>query len=234
MGLAMALKHAEASRVSPLMTSKLILSALLVLLYGQPVGSASRWLTPLQWAGVAMCIVAGISINFTGGRMKTAAIIGIAWSAGSFSLSDWFINRGIAAFTTPEISAYRASLLTGVFGYILTGLIALPLLRRLGSRDPRTWLDSAPFAITWFGAMFGLFTAFALVGIMLGSILQCTRGFITILLGAALMRLGHHHIEPHAPRSVMVRRLAAGLLMFAGITLYVLKDGEQIRALFGH
>src|SRR5271154_3212624 len=67
LALVTALKHAEASRVSPLMTSKLILTATLAAIFGQPVGATSAIITPLQWFAVALCIVAGISINYTGG-----------------------------------------------------------------------------------------------------------------------------------------------------------------------
>jgi drug/metabolite transporter (DMT)-like permease len=224
LALATALKHAEASRVSPLMTSKLIVSSVLVLMNGQPVGGGARFLTPLQWLAVALCVVAGISINFAGGRMKARAAAAIAAAAVSFSLSDWGINKTIAALlTAPQIDPLHASLLTESFSYLVTGLLVLPLLPGLGSRRTADWRDAAPFAFTWFVAMIGLFLAFARVGILLGSILQCTRGFITILLAAGIMHLGHHHIEPHAPPRVVLRRLAAGVLMFVGISLYVLR-----------
>ena len=69
-----------------------------------------------------------------------------------------------------------------------------------------------------------LFVAFAEIGVVLGTILQCTRSFITILIGAGLMMLGYSHIESRQPRRVILGRIAAGVLMFLGITLYIVRD----------
>jgi hypothetical protein len=118
----------------------------------------------------------------------------------------------------------RASLLTESFLFLLLAALATLLLPWLGSRRPKDWRDASPFAVTWFTSMICLFFAFGQIGIVLGTILQCTRGFMTILLGVMLMYLGFEHIEPRQPRSVILRRLAAGLLMFLGITLYIIRD----------
>ncbi|MEO6595007.1 MAG: hypothetical protein ABIP94_09680, partial [Planctomycetota bacterium] len=228
-----ALKHAEASRVGPLMTSKLIMASILVMCFGQPVGDTTRFLTPMRWVAVAMCLAAGLAISLSGGRMKVKALLAIGAAASSYGVSDYGINLTIKSFlTVPGVTAFQASLLTQVLIYLTFLLIGLLLLGWCGSRDAVDWRDAMPFAVTWFGAMVGLFTAFALVGILLGTILQCTRGFITILLAAVVMKLGHHHIEPHASRGVVVRRLAAGLMMFVGIAMYVLKDWETVQGIF--
>jgi hypothetical protein len=59
--------------------------------------------------------------------------------------------------------------------------------------------------------------------------MQCTRGFMTILIGAGLMYLGLEHIEPRQPRAVILRRIAAGFLMFLGISLYIVRDPRNIK-----
>jgi drug/metabolite transporter (DMT)-like permease len=227
--LATALKYAEASRVSPLMTSKLILTATLASLFGQPVGATSAWITPLQWFAVLLCLFAAISINFSGGRIRIKALLAIAAAAGFFALSDYGINLMIKAMlTSPGIDKLHASLLTEVFCYLTTGVLALPLLKPLGSRIQRDWAGAVPFGLAWFVAMVFLFLAFSSVGVLLGSILQCTRGFITIILGAGLMYAGQGHIEAKQPRGVIARRLLAGLLMFVGIALYVIRDPGKL------
>ncbi len=226
--LAIALNHAEASRVSPLMTSKLILTATFAATLGQPVGAATLGITPLQFFAVGLCLLAGLSINFSGGRMKFIAALAIAASASSFAISDFFINLTIKALIVPGIDHTRASLLTESFSYLLTAILLVPLLKPLGSRVKKDWAAALPFAVTWFVAMIFLFNAFSTVGLLLASILQCTRGFITILLAAALMYRGHTHIEPQQSRGIILRRLAAGLLMFLGITLYVIRDPSHI------
>jgi len=96
------------------------------------------------------------------------------------------------------------------------------------------WKDALPFALTWFAAMLLLFYAFSAVDILLTTILQCTRGFLTIVLAYVVMHWGHHHIEPKMPRWILVQRLAAGVLMFVGISLYVVKDVGRLGAVFSH
>jgi drug/metabolite transporter (DMT)-like permease len=222
-GQMMALKHAEASRFSPLLTSKLILSSILVMIYGQPVGGTAAFLSAPQWLAVLLCLVAAVAINTTGGRMKTTAVVAVLWTAANYSISDWYINRLLAALVAvPGIDRFHASLLTQMLGYTMTGVLALPFLPLMGSRKGRDWTDAFPYAALWFVAMIGLFYSFSTVGIIFGSILQSTRGFISILLAAAIMKMGHHHIEPPAPRRILLQRLAAGVLMFGGICLYVL------------
>lgn len=228
--LVVALQHAEASRVSPLMTFKLIISSILVMLYGQPVGGAAAFLTPLQWLAVGICLIAAVSINYSGGRMKSRAILAIVLGSMSFSLSDWNINLMIRdILSTPGMDQFHGSILAGLLSYLATGALALALLPLLGSRRSRDWIEAIPFSLAWFASMICLYTAFASVGILLGSILQCTRGFITIVLAFIIMHRGHHHIEPHAPRGIILRRLAAGVLMFIGISLYVLRDPAHLK-----
>ena len=222
-----ALRHAEASRVGPLMTTKLLFSGLLVLWFGQPVGGSSTHVTVLQWAGVIVCTVAGISINLTGGRMRSQAMWAIAGAAATFSTSDFCINLMIKALLQqPDFAdrRFQASMVAGLLSYLSTGIMAVPLLTKYGSRRLGDWAEAVPFSMVWMSSMVGLYAAFARVGILLGTILQCTRGFITIIFAAALMRAGHHHIEPKTHHAVILRRLAAGILMFIGIVMYVVRD----------
>jgi drug/metabolite transporter (DMT)-like permease len=229
-GLTMALKYAEPSRVSPLLTFKLFVPALLASLWGQPVGATTPGLTIWQWLAVIICVTAAYILNLTGGTLKKRAILGLVLATTVFACSDWSIGCLIRALLQlPHMNNLHASLLAEAISYLTTGLLAIPLLAWQGTKKPRDWLDAAPFGLTWYIAMVCLFLAFSEVGVLLGSILQCTRGFINILLAGALIHLGHEHIEPlHAP-GILLKRLAAGLLMFIGITLYVIRDPAQFK-----
>jgi hypothetical protein len=226
LGLMQAIKIAEPSRVSPLLTIKVVVPALLATVIRQPLGPlANRTMTPWQWVAVVLCIVAGISINQSGGRMRRGALLILLFTATTFALADWAIGLSVAAFlTSPQMTVLRASLLTEAVLFLILCVVAICLLPFFGSRSPRDWRAAFPFALTWFASMIFLFFAFGKVGIVLGSILQCTRGFMTILIGIVLMYLGLEHIEPRQPRAVMFRRLTAGLLMCAAITLYIIRD----------
>ena len=229
-GLTMALKYAEPSRVSPLLTFKLFVPAILASVWGQPVGATTPGLTLWQWLAVIICVTAAYILNLTGGTLKKRAILGLVLATVVFAGSDWSIGCLIRELLKlPHVSNLHASLLAEGISYLATGLLALPLLRWQGSKKLRDWTDAAPFGFTWFIAMIFLFVAFSEVGVLLGSILQCTRGFINILLAGALIHLGHEHIEPlHAP-GVILKRLAAGFLMFIGITLYVIRDPLHLK-----
>jgi hypothetical protein len=221
-----AIKYSEPSRVSPLLTIKVFIPAALATLIGQPVGSAvNRSLTAWQWVAVLLCVIAGISINQSGGRMRLRALVAVIFSASTFAGADWTIGVSEAAFMrTPHMTLLRASLLTESALYLTLVAVALPLLLVFGSRKWRDWRDAAPFGIAWFTAMIFLFFTFGTEGVVLGTILQCTRGFMAILIGIVLMHLGLEHIEPRQSHSVMLRRLAAGFLMFLAISLYLIRD----------
>ncbi|MGN6367323.1 MAG: hypothetical protein ACTHN5_03590 [Phycisphaerae bacterium] len=229
-GLTMALKYAEPSRVSPLLTFKLFVPAILASLWGQPVGATQPGITVWQWIAVIICVTAAYILNLTGGTLRKRAILGLALATLVFACSDWSIGCLIRDLL-PAVnkSNLHASLLAEAIAYLTTGLLAIPLLAWQGTKKPRDWLDAAPFGLTWYIAMVFLFIAFSEVGVLLGSILQCTRGFLNILLAGALIHLGHEHIEPaHAP-GVLLKRLAAGFLMFIGITLYVIRDPVEFK-----
>ena len=226
LGLMQAIKYAEPSRVSPLLTIKILILALLATVIGQPVGSlANRTMTPWQWLAVLLCVIACLSINQIGGRMRTRALVAVLCTATSFAGSDWSIGVGVARFLrSPHMTILRASLLTQSCVFILLAIIAVAFVPLARSPRKMDWREASPFALTWFGSMIFLFFAFGQIGVVLGSIMQCTRGFMTILLGAGLMYLGLEHIEPRQPRSVILRRIAAGFLMFLAITLYIVRD----------
>ena len=233
-GLTLALRLAEPSRVSPLLTMKVFFPALLSTILGAPVGRlAQRYLTLWQWLAIALCVAAGVSISRGGGGMKKAALGAIAFGITVFAGSDWCVGLTVGdLLKAPGITPLRASLLAVSALYLLTliaGLAALPT--RWGGSTPgrmtypwADWRDALPYAASWYLAMIVLFVAFGEIGLVLGTILQCTRSFITILIGAALMYIGYSHIEPKQPHRVILTRIAAGVLMFLAITLYIVRD----------
>jgi hypothetical protein len=115
----------------------------------------------------------------------------------------------------------KASLTGMSLVYVWCGVIAIALLPLAKPKHKTHWTGSASYAGSWLVSMVCLFSAFALVGIVLGNILQATRGLMSILIGVAVVKLGHHHIESHAPLKVVIQRGIAAALMIGAITLYV-------------
>ena len=177
-----------------------------------------------------LCVIACLSINQIGGRMRTRALVAVLFTATSFACSDWSIGVAVARFLqSPHMSILRASLLTQGCVFVMLAVVAIAFLPLLRSPRKMDWREASPFALTWFSSMIFLFFAFGQIGVVLGSIMQCTRGFMTIFLGAGLMYLGLEHIEPRQPQSVILRRIAAGFLMFLAISLYIVRDPRNIK-----
>ena len=150
-------------------------------------------------------------------------------SCAGFVGSDVFIDRMYRAWL-PDGVLYedaggaqfvRASVTGMSLVYVWCGLIACALLPVAKPWRREHWKGSAPYAGAWLAAMIGLFSAFALVGIVLGNILQSTRGLMSIALGVLVVKLGHHHIETHAPARVVLQRAVAAAMMIGAIVLFV-------------
>lgn len=212
-GLFIALRHTQASRVSPLLGLKIaILAILTVTLLGDT-------LAPAQWAAVAIAVAAAFVLNRAGGPLPWRAAAAIVFTCAGYCLSDFFIRLMIHDMRPVE--PLHAAVFGAAMSYLLCGAALAAWLPWYGSRRPRDWAAAAPYAVSWLGAMFLLYACFAAVGIVLGNILQSTRGPISIALGEGLSRRGMVHLEARVPASVLGRRLAAAAMMMAAIVLFV-------------
>jgi len=229
-----ALRHAEPSRVSPLMGFKIVVLAAMSSVWEQPHISwpaLPPGLTPLQWIAAGMAVCAAVALNYSGGALRKRATAGILVACVAYSICDWNITRtNVAVFRlAPGTTPLQASLLSAGLCYGLAGVVGLLLLPSWGSRKAKDWSDAIPFAVAWFIAMMFLYACFSEVGPLLGNILQSTRGLMSILMGSLLVVLGHLHIEPLSSKGVVARRLLAGVLMFAAVSLYVIREPARIR-----
>ena len=105
--------------------------------------------------------------------------------------------------------------------YVASGIMVMPLLPKFGSKSPIQWRRATPFALAWLVAMAFLFVCFAYAGVVLGGIVQSTRGLISIGLGAILAAQGLVHLESHVSRAIFWRRIAAAGLMMLAVGLFV-------------
>lgn len=218
-----ALRRTEASRIAPLLGFKVVLLALVTQFI------LSETLVAQQWVAVVLATVAAVMLGSSGGRLPiTVALLALGACAG-FVGSDVFISEmwpawlpaGVAEEAATESQRVRASMTGMTLVYIWCGLIAFALLPIAKPWKKEHWQGSAPYAGFWLVSMVCLFSTFALVGIVLGNILQATRGLMSIFIGVAVVKLGHHHIESHAPMKVIVQRCIAAALMVGAIALYV-------------
>lgn len=219
------LKAADASRVSPLLGVKILFLALLGIVFaGDRYGA---W----QWTGIGLALVSALLLSRSGGRLGAAGIVGVAVTALAYAGSDFCIRLQQTAFhefgqrlaaSGGEPLPVVAANLTILWGdYVLgglAGLVALPFTGRYPAREwPRHVL---PYAAVWLGAMTLLYLSFELLGVVHGTIVQSTRGLISIALGWALARLGGSALERRLAPRAFAGRVFAGALMFLAILVF--------------
>jgi len=217
-GLFYALRHTEASRVAPLLGLKIVMLAVLaVTLLNLPLDA-------MQWTAVILATAAAFMLNYTGGSIPGRAIAAILGTCLFYSASDLMIVQLVDAVQIGD-DRLRAAMLATAMSYTFLGIVAAPFLPWFGSRQIADWRSILPYAAAWLGSMFCMFAAIGLVQVVLANILQSTRGIVAVLLGAAVAKIGHVHLEQRTTRAVFVRRVIAATLMTLAVALYVI--GKQ-------
>ncbi len=218
----LALRYDDASRLSPLLGLKIIVLAVLYLIW--PVVH----LTWIHWAGAGVSVVAAMMLNYAGQRIAPAAAISVLLACVFYSLSDWNIAATVDVTLRYTDSRLMATLLSVSLSYVLCGAVALSLLPVAGVSSLREWHYALPFALSWLTAMVFLFACFNTIGVLYGNLVQATRGVMTVVMAAAVAKMGFVRIEPVVGRSVFLRRLAAAMLMFLAIGLYYLSGFKKV------
>jgi len=214
MGLFLALRRTDASRVSPLLGLKLpILVGLSVLWLGARYSLG-------QWLAVGLCLVAALILNRSGTRLAAESLAWVLLACLGYCFSDLNIRALVGSLQHAGLSLPRASLVGGFLSYALCGIVAVLMLPTVPWRDRRMWRLALPFAAAWLGAMLLLFACFGAVGVVLGNIVQSTRGLMSIAIGLLVSSLGHVHLESRASAGVWARRALAAGLMVASIVLF--------------
>ena len=225
-----ALRQTEASRIAPLLGFKVVLLALVTqFILHEP-------LALLQWIAVVLATAAAWMLGSSGKRLPWATVALTVGACTGFVSSDTFIDQMVPAWLPAGVDydtalkedpvmVVKASMTGMALVYVWCGVIAIALLPIAKPWKLEHWKGAAPYAGLWLTAMVCLFSAFALIGIVLGNILQATRGLMSIAIGVAVVKLGHHHIESHAPLKVVIQRCIAAALMFGAIVLYVMAKG---------
>jgi hypothetical protein len=214
MGLIMALKSASASRVSPLLGIKIFMLALITM------AVMGQVFTTMQWAAVVLSIAAAFLLSRTGEKLPAASWGWIIFACLNYCISDLNIKVLVQQFASMGLA--RSATFSVSICYIGTGLIGAGILAFLPRPEKGMWVRSIPFAGAWYASMLTLFACFAEIGVVFGSIVQSTRGIISILMVPLLIRTGYAHLEHKTSREVFFGRLAAAALMTAAIALYYL------------
>lgn len=209
-----ALRDTEASRVAPFLSIKIaIIAALSWLLLGRAING---W----QWLAVALAIGAAWLLNWTGGRLPWRVTGVILLTCVGYAISDLYIRVTIECMA--PVPPLRAAMVGVALAYVVCGLAVLPLWFKVGRV---AWSDvdrAMPYSLTWLASMGFLYACFATIGVVLGGIVQSSRGLISILIAPVMARSDDWgHLETEHPPHAVLRRTGVALLMSGAVALYL-------------
>jgi uncharacterized membrane protein len=219
----LALRKTEASRLSPMLGSKIIILAIISVLF------LDDSFTGLQWTAILFSFIAAILLTGAGSRVPLAAIALISATCLGYCMSDINIKILIPHFSphfgshySGEMGQILASIFSTSLYFIVCGIVSLIMLICLKNTPKTMWKDAIPFSILWYAAMLCLFGCFGTVGIIYGNILQSTRGIISVVLAAFVSMMGFHKLEQKVSRPVLIKRIFAAALMTAAVAIFQL------------
>lgn len=214
------LRKTDASRLSPLLGLKIIALGLIVSqVFGQTLAVE-------QWLAVVLCAAAAILLQQGGSGLPVRSLILLSCGCTCFAIADLGIVEMIDAMQNIlSMTRFSVGCLALLVTYVFIGLIVLPFAVFEYARRPfptmRDWQAAGEYSVAWLFAMFGLYACIGYVGVILSTILQSTRGIMSVLIGAILSGQGWHQLESKVDQNVFYKRLLAALCMTTAIALYV-------------
>jgi len=206
-----ALNEIEASRLSSLLGLKVVVIALIT--YPFLRAELNMW----HLLAVVLTAVSAVGMNFSGVRIGGRGAFYLALALLGFATTD--ITGAIFVKAMPGEAMTLKAICATSLAYVFLGLIAAAALLKL-KFEPRALAGALPYSALWFTAMLLLFASFGMVGVVFGSIIQASRGVVSVIIGILLARTGYVAVEPDVPVRVWVRRAVMAALMVAAIGLY--------------
>ncbi|HPS55407.1 MAG TPA: DMT family transporter [Sedimentisphaerales bacterium] len=208
-----ALEKSEPSSVSMFLGLKVFMLAIIGFVF------LHQSLNIYQWIAVILSSCSIMMLSGSGKKQNFAGFICVMLACVSYCFSDLSIKALIDHFR--YIGVFKGSVFSASICYILCGFLGTSLLLfKPHHINKQAWLLSLPFAFSWFAAMICLFSCFAMVGVIFGSILQSTRGIISIVLGYLIANCGYEILEAKITKKVFMIRILAGILMTGAIALF--------------
>ena len=113
----------------------------------------------------------------------------------------------------------RSAFFTATLAYTVLGAVSLPAAFAIRITR-RELVSSAPYAVLWLVSQALLMVCFGLVKPVFGNVILASRGFFSVIVGAALSFFGMRGLDADIPARQWLRRAAAALLMIAAIAIY--------------
>jgi drug/metabolite transporter (DMT)-like permease len=210
----LAITKTEASRLAPLLGLKVILIAMLGILF------LNIHLNAWQWVAVVLCFVGAVLSNWSG---KTIPMKGVLWlltAVVGYALSDMSIKLLIDRIAVTAGKGVLAMFIAATASYFYLGLFSIVVILFIPQVKVKHLKPAVPFSCLWFSAMLLLFACFGFIGPLFGNIVQSGRGIMAVLLGALIAKFGWSEHEEKLPRSILVRRIAAAMMITGAIILF--------------
>jgi len=210
----LALKHADASRLAPLLGLKILFLA------GISIVFLNNAFNGLQWLGVLLCLGGAVMSNWSGGSIPVKSALLILAACCGYSLSDTYIKILIDCLGYESI--FFGAAMAGAVSYTFAGICAIPMLFIIPGISVRHFKPAFPFSVCWFAAMLLLFSCFGLIGPVFGNIIQSSRGIISVVIGAIIAGYGFSTLETRLNPGLLARRIIAAALISAAVILFIL------------
>ncbi len=209
-----ALQDIEASRLSSLMGLKLIVLIPVNMLFFHTLPGL------FQYLSIVLGVIAAVGMNFTGGPIKLKGFLFLLMTLVFYSFSD--VTASKITMETGSDSLLLNSL-AGTGLAFAANMIPMSLcFLRIGF-EKQCLLSALPYSLFWYTAMIMLFATFVELGVLLGAIIQASRGFISVLLGVTLNKIGFDKLEPGVSAAAWIRRVVMAILMIGAIALYTIR-----------
>ena len=216
MSFFMAISKTEASRVAPLLGLKIIFIALFGICF------LNISLTYWQWAAVIFCFCGAVASNWSGKSIPLSSALYLLMAIVGYSLSDISIKQLINCIKVQTGEGTLTILIAASVSYFYLGIFSLLVILFTPSVKIKHLKPAIAFSCWWFAAMLFLFACFGLIGPLFGNIVQSARGIIAVLLGAAIAKFAWSEHEEKLARPVLIRRIAAALLITCSIVIFAL------------
>ena len=210
------LRRVDSSRASPLLALKVPLLAV----FG--VVAAGDSCSAVQWAAIALVVFSAWLVAGAGRRIERRAWAWLFAACAGYCASDWFIALSIGVCKAAFGGAvFKSTVFALCAIYAVGGVFSVAALALQGVPAASHWARWAvPHAVCWFSAMVFLFACFAMSGLVLGNIVQSSRGLVSVALGWVVARAGRTQLEEKVPPGVVARRVLAAIILVAAMAMY--------------
>ncbi len=209
-----ALRYFEASRLSSLLGLKIIVLAIIFMLFKQGA------LSPLQWIAIFVSAISAMMFNWSGaGKQNNMGWIFVATTLVMYSMADILETDLVLHMKRSGLSDLRSAFSVVFLIYPALGLAALP-----GMIKYRPTVDqfklAMPYAAMWIMSQLALLMCFAKLMPVFGNVILATRGVFSVILGASLPLFGMASLDSNVSARKWLQRIIAALLMVAAIGMY--------------